>query len=92
MDARHLRQLHFQQRILTLIRTLESKKETYNELKRRFDVLDKEFADTIMNMSILKLQIRDLETEFEDLCSKKCFFFSFTDNGASAYRKRQVTI
>ena len=71
MDAQYQRQLHFQHRILTLIRTLETKKETYNELQRRFDVLDKEFADTIMNMSILKLQIRDLETEFEDLCWKK---------------------
>ena len=59
----------FQQQVVKLLQKKETKTEEYNELKVKFEALDKEFAETIIRMSVLKLEIKDLDEQFEHLFS-----------------------
>lgn len=56
---------YFQRFLLTLIREIEQKQEILNELRLKFNYLDKEYADTLISMSILNLEISELENMFE---------------------------
>lgn len=67
MEMQSNREQLFQQYIMTLLRKIELKQEMYDELRIKFEFLDKEFADTILAMSVLKLQIDDLERQFVNL-------------------------
>lgn len=59
----------FQQTVVKLMQEIETKKEEYNELYLKFEILDKEFVDVLTNMSTLKFEIADLERKFENLFS-----------------------
>lgn len=56
---------YFQRFLLTLTREIEQKQEILNELRLKFNYLDKEYADTLISMFILNLEISELENMFE---------------------------
>lgn len=66
MDETEYKVKLFQQQIVKLLQTIEYKTDEYNELKQKSEALDIELANTLIRMSVLKLEIRDMREKFEN--------------------------
>lgn len=58
MDVKEYRLKLFQQQVFQVLHDKDVKTSEYDELRLK---LDKELADTLIRMSVLKLEIKDLE-------------------------------
>lgn len=66
MDETEYKVKLFQQQIVKLLQTIEYKTDEYNELKQKSEALDIELANTLIRMSVLKFEIRDMREKFEN--------------------------
>ena len=68
MDVKEYRLKLFQQQVFQVLHDKDVKTSEYDELRLKSEALDKELADTLIRMSVLKLEIKDLEKKLN-----KCF-------------------
>lgn len=70
MDIKQYTVKVFQQQIVKHLQAIESKTDELNELRAKLEILEDKLSETLIRMLILKLDIADLEKQFDELFSE----------------------